>query len=77
MKAVTQAGYGGREQLSVRDMPRPEAEPGCVLVSSQSPSTLGTTTCSRVGHISCALLLNGATFRAWIFPAWSRLLGRV
>lgn len=32
MKAVHQAGWGGREQLSVRDVPRPVPDVGSVLV---------------------------------------------
>lgn len=32
MRAVHQAGWGGREQLSVRDLPRPSPAVGCVLV---------------------------------------------
>ena len=32
MRAVKQSGYGGREQLSVREFPRPTPEKGCVLV---------------------------------------------
>jgi len=32
MQAVYQAGWGGREQLSVRELPRPSVRPGHVLV---------------------------------------------
>ena len=39
MRAVQQDGWGGREQLSVRDdVPRPAAGVGCVLVKVQAVS---------------------------------------
>ena len=39
MKAVHQAGWGGREQLSIQIVPRPAAAAGCVLVKVVAIST--------------------------------------
>lgn len=38
MQAVHQAGWGGREQLSVREVPRPSPGRGCVLVRVKAVS---------------------------------------
>jgi len=38
MQAVHQAGWGGREQLSVREVARPSPASGCVLVRVQAAS---------------------------------------
>ena len=38
MQAVHQAGWGGREQLSVRELARPSAARGCVLVRVKAAS---------------------------------------
>ena len=39
MRAIYQVGWGGREQLSVRSMPRPALKAGSVLVKIVAVST--------------------------------------